>query len=200
VRHSWTCDPYHSLHQVNKLQEMLDYAPRGCWPSYKAYPSTWSCSAKLSRATPRPSAPAVDGAQPDGRDRPPEHHACFPFGTLSDWSRPIPSSVLNAFLLPLMKRKAVKSGAGEAIPERNRVFGGETHGLASGGHAAPRRASGDDATHGIIARKSSVFRAGRHDCILTLVDYCSSPAYALPSLWGDAGVQAFSEARAAARV
>src|SRR6266576_3684198 len=82
-------------------------------------------------------------------------------------AHPILSSALDAFLLPLMKSKAMKSGAGEVIPERNKVFGDETRGLASGGHAAPWRASGDDALHSIIAWKSSVFRAGRPDSCLT---------------------------------
>ena len=36
--------------------------------------------------------------------------------------------------------------------------------------------------------------------ILTPVDYCSSPAPALPSLWGDEGVEPFSDELADARV
>ena len=43
-------------------------------------------------------------------------------------------------------------------------------------------------------------RAGPHDRMLTPVDYFSSPTPALPSLWWDEGVQAFSEALADARV
>ena len=43
-------------------------------------------------------------------------------------------------------------------------------------------------------------RAGHHDRMLTPVDYFSSPTAAIPSLWWDEGVQAFSEALADARV
>ena len=75
----------------------------------------------------------------------------------------------------------MKSGAGEAIPERNKVFGVETCRLASGGRA-PLRGTGDNAPHGFIARRLSAFRAGRPDRCLTPVDYFRHrpPAAALP--------------------
>jgi hypothetical protein len=76
----------------------------------------------------------------------------------------------------------MKSGAEEAVPERNMVFEGETCDLAAGGRAAPRRAPGDDAPHGVIARRSSAFRTRRPDRCLTPVDYFRHrpPADALP--------------------
>jgi len=116
--------------------------------------------------------------QPDGRERRLNTHACFPFGRWSDWSR-------ASNTLRVMKSKAMKSGAGEVIPERNKRCLETKHVVWPRG-ATRRRGAPRVMTHCIALsmEKLGIPRRGRPDSCLTPCRLFSSPAPLLPSYGG----------------